>query len=575
MKRSSLRHWVITCLLTLLFLHAGDNAYCTPGDPLPDSIQQVLNHTPGAYDQVLFLTRIGNNYYSQYTPEGYGKAAEYFKKALDLALRHNLKKEYILLCRLMGAVNDALGDEHLPAALKYYQEFMYRSATELHDTSFVIAACMNNASVLRRMHRYHEARDAIRAAVILENQVRPPKGSRKSKLYITAAFYSACMNDTAGCRKYMALTDSCFYPFDNGFLPFRKYFRLTNFYLAAYDGRHTDALLHGNQALAEAANRADSIEVCGLLADYLRDIGNTSEALKYRETEYALYRQSLKLQSLKDADNKLLKSELFLKEENSRLLEQQQHLQQVLNTWLVAGLVILIFTLAYMFVLAFRSRKQNRQLARRNKEKAMLLREIHHRVKNNLEMLHSMLAMQMKNYRGDPNVQRALEEANSRIQSIALLHEQLYSSNLRFADAHDYFEKMFARILGDINVSRNVPVVSQLSIMPVQLPPDIILPVAMLINECLTNSIKYAFIDGQPAPTVILSLQPAGPGELQMIYADNGQSNNTPGQAERGFGSRLISSLARQLKGTLFVSHGNQGWQYILTLPFSNGNEQH
>lgn len=575
MKRSNSWLRAILGLLIFFFLPADALLLAAPADTFPGAVQRVVQNTQDADARVTLLIHAGNHYYSQYTPDGYGKAATYYQQALDLAIRYGLKQKHISICKLLGAVNDALGDEHLPAALQYYQEFMYQAATELHDTLKVISACIDNASVLRRMHRYPEARDALQAAVVLVNRMQPANEERRNKVYITAAFYSGCMNDTTACKKYYALTDSSFYPFYNDLLPFHKYFRLTNFYLAAFDNRPEDAMRIGNDALAEAGNPADSMEVCSLLADYLRTAGNTAAALHYREIEYRLYKQSLKVQTLNDANNKLLQSELFLKEENSRLLQQQQRLQQQLNTWLKAGLMLLAALLAYMFVLAFRSRKQNRQLARRNREKAMLLREIHHRVKNNLEMLHSMLSLQMKNYRGNTEVQHALGEAGSRIQSIALLHEQLYNANLRFADAHNYFEKMFARILDDINHTRPTPVTWQLNIMTVQLPPDTLLPLALLVNECLTNSIKHAFASGQHDPAVSLSVQLVAPGELQVIYADNGAQYDAPANPAKGFGTRLVYSLARQLKGTLFVAHGNTGWQYTLTLPFSDGDQQY
>jgi two-component sensor histidine kinase len=327
-----------------------------------------------------------------------------------------------------------------------------------------------------------------------------------------------------------------------------------------------EAFVYGNIALSEATNKSDSLELLNHVADFATQIGQFEKAYYLRNEEFRLYRNTIKADALKSTDNSLLKSELFLKEENAKLVGKQKDLQQkFLYGSLIALLMMAILTII-IFQFALQRRRQNRLLKIQNEEKAMLLGEIHHRVKNNLEMLQSMLILQMREYKEDNNVQTALGEANNRIQSIALLHKQLYSGNLARTNANAYFTEMFARIMDDANNRRNFTILHQLRIVYMEMSPDTILPLALLINEWITNSVKYAFPKEQFNPLITLEIQ-QNENEIALHYADNGENNFANNELGTGFGSRLIHSLVKQLKGKLEISKSEKGWGYALHFP--------
>jgi two-component sensor histidine kinase len=307
--------------------------------------------------------------------------------------------------------------------------------------------------------------------------------------------------------------------------------------------QYKEALAHLEQSLA-----------------YKDSIWNRDKVWKIADQQKKFEVQQKQVEILK------LENEKIVKDAEIKTRTQQR------NTTLVGTLCLLMFTGFGIVAYNNKSRAnrkimaQNKIIDEQNNQKAVLLGEIHHRVKNNLEMLQSMLILQMRQYRDDESVQQALTEANNRIQSIALLHKQLYNGNLANTSAPEYFGEMFARIMEDSNARRQIPIKYNLDIIPVSFTPDYILPLALLINEWITNSIKYAFSRKQEDALIRFSLKKDLPsGKLEVIFADNGQ-NTKNSETTEGFGSRLINSLVRQLKGQLEISKNETGWQYRLTL---------
>lgn len=306
------------------------------------------------------------------------------------------------------------------------------------------------------------------------------------------------------------------------------------------------------------------------------------EALAYLE-QSLVYKDSIwnrdKVWKIADQQKKFevqQKQVEILKLENEKIVKDAEIKTRTLqrNSTLV-GVICLLLFISFGIVAYNNKARANRKILAQNKiideqnnQKAVLLGEIHHRVKNNLEMLQSMLILQMRQYRDDESVQQALNEANNRIQSIALLHKQLYNGDLANTSGPEYFKEIFARILDDTNARRQVPIRYRLDIDPVSFKPDNILPLALLVNEWITNSIKYAFNRKQEDALICFSLKKQPSGQLEVFFADNGENAKEEGETREGFGSRLINSLVRQLKGQLEASKTGTGWQYKLTLDY-------
>jgi PAS domain S-box-containing protein len=199
------------------------------------------------------------------------------------------------------------------------------------------------------------------------------------------------------------------------------------------------------------------------------------------------------------------------------------------------------------------------------KEKEVLLREIHHRVKNNMAIILSLLKMQSA-YIKDPKDLEMFQESQGRIRAMALVHEKLYK-------AHSFAEINVPEYLGSLaeSIKLTFPghnkVEVRLDIADVYLNIDMLLPFGLIINELLTNSFKHAF-DESNEPEIGIELGIVNSKEIQLSIKDNGKGlpEGFDINQETGLGLQLVTALCQQIRGTLEYKSGN-GSLFTLTFP--------
>jgi len=205
-------------------------------------------------------------------------------------------------------------------------------------------------------------------------------------------------------------------------------------------------------------------------------------------------------------------------------------------------------------------RKQNEQRIRASlNEKEVLLREIHHRVKNNMQVICSLLRLQ-SNYVNDPHSQMVLQESQNRIRSMALVHEKLYQSkDLTEIDAQDYLTQLIQFLIRSY-VAQPEQIDVNLDISKIQLKLDTAIPCGLIINELVSNALKYAFPDGRKGQ-ITISLRMLEDGHMvELTVADDGI-----GMPE-GFSLQESPSLGLQLVFTL-VQDQLQGEMEMIRYP--------
>lgn len=224
----------------------------------------------------------------------------------------------------------------------------------------------------------------------------------------------------------------------------------------------------------------------------------------------------------------------------------------------------------FLLIDALRRNKQfQTMLQKLLKEKEMLIREVNHRVKNNLATVKSLLSIQ-KSASSDPAVLHALSEAENRIQSISLTHRLLYGSlDSKTIDARAYVEELISGIQDSFQTETR-GVVIQLDIPEVRLEADIIRNIGLIVNEALTNALKHAFNGGRGIVRVRLSQKPSRgaaapaskdvPPRWVLTIEDDGkgipQDRPIPSDS---LGFTIMESLAENLQGTLTVSLAEPG----------------
>ena len=203
------------------------------------------------------------------------------------------------------------------------------------------------------------------------------------------------------------------------------------------------------------------------------------------------------------------------------------------------------------------------------REKETLLKEIHHRVKNNLQVLYSLLTLQADLIHSEEGL-KALNESRSRVMSIALIHEQLYrSEDLARIDFAGYVDALTAQLFRSYGVKPG-QIERQITVDRILLSVDQAIPCGLIINELVSNALKHAFPASWegPAAEILVSLTLEGDEMLTMVVSDTGiglpQAIDLD-QPKR-LGLQLVTTLTRQLHGTLTLDR-LQGTTFRITFP--------
>ncbi len=212
-------------------------------------------------------------------------------------------------------------------------------------------------------------------------------------------------------------------------------------------------------------------------------------------------------------------------------------------------------------------KKMAHQISESLKEKEVLLREIHHRVKNNMQVISSLLSVQAQNIK-DEGVRGLFKESQNRIRSIALVHELLYrSDNLYQIEYGAYLKKMFIPLFESYSVDQSKVSIA-IEALKVMITIDKAVPCSLIVNELLSNSLKHAFPGERKGAITIRFGLDAGKGEYSLDYGDNG-IGLPPGldiKTLNTLGMRLINGLTKQLEGTIEVQ-GSEGTHFRITFP--------
>ncbi len=196
-------------------------------------------------------------------------------------------------------------------------------------------------------------------------------------------------------------------------------------------------------------------------------------------------------------------------------------------------------------------------------QRETMLREIHHRVKNNMQVMSSLLSLQAR-VASNPEISRMLEQNQDRIQSMALLHELLYQSDdLAVVDFSKYIRRMVDHLFRSYGVdARKICLHTELDAVGLEL--DDALPCGLLISEVISNCLKHGFPDGREGEVRIL-LRRQSATAVVLVLSDNGVG--LPGDLDwkttRSLGLRLVRALAQQLRASLEI-HSQGGTEVHL-----------
>jgi two-component sensor histidine kinase len=514
---------------------------------LPDALQQKIAAAASDTARINAYIIAGEYCYAFFNTEGYNRAGEWFEKARITAFKYGDSATIGLTFNALAQVYDALGEDKLPRALEYYS-IHNRLAKRGRDTPVLIRSYMNIASVQSRLGLSTEAKANLSVLTALARDYGRLRSIDRSNIF--AAYISSRLDEPALCQKYLSKLLLGKDSIVNGNLPYRKFYFLSRIYLLAHSHRYQEAIALGELTLKEVSNKSDSMEIYQQLAKYANNAGLFEEAYRYRTRELDLYNAIVNVASLGMANNTLLQSELQSRNQRDALLQQQKMIQTRLNKWLIAGLVLMVMAFTGIIALVTKVRLQNRTLMSKVKENELLLQEVHHRVKNNLQIVSSFMLLQQLKQK--MSTSELLRQIQSRIQALALIHQRMHQqSNFSAMELQPYLEQLVTETLtihtDDVHKIQYIIAAEQ-----VALNLDTVTPIALITNELLLNTLKHVALH----QTCMIQIAASVDGNrIRFSYSDDGPGlpDSFDWDTVATTGMRLIKRLARQIRASVQI----------------------
>ena len=480
----------------------------------------------------------------------YESGLSYYKKALDPSLNF----EHYIQYYLGKKISDNLILQHKPKeALQFLDEYAFKYPPLEDSDRATLASARGNCYVaLNQFHlaeKYYQ--QMVRYSLSVEKQ--------------PILFYSKSI---VGAEAYYTIAD---------FYVKQKRFDAALPYLKIYDERGMSfPKIAKNVALLRF--KIDSTS------------GNLSSALKNYQT-YTAYKDTIynianagKLAEMRiryqteqtEKDNKLLQNAVQLNEREISQTEQSRNFS-LLSVGMLAVIIGIGYNRyrikqhGYLLLQAkqeeINSRNDtlqalNHQLQGLIVEKEWLVQEIHHRVKNNLQMMQSLLEAQSR-YSTGGDVALAIETSKRRMQAMSLIHQRLYLNNGsdKIAMA-DYIQELVGHLRGSFD--NNKPIEYLVQIDPIEMDTKQAIPLGLIINESVTNAIKYAFSDQAKGKIRISLLK--NDQLVTLTIHDNGIGlpDTIKWEKNKSFGFTLITGLVNQLEGKIEIIY-DEGLKIVAT----------
>jgi len=528
----------------------------------------------------------------------YDQALEY--AILTLRETQAARDTSIMLSHHLNGVGTAYSYvDNFQQALVYYNR-AFNQAKAKKNLSFIVTTGSNLAFTLKHINRFEEA---YRLMTEIDKVYQPSKPNDRLVIDRTCLSILTVMKRYAEAKKYcdriIRIETQLGGPGAGGAIVQQsvgKYFMAVKNYNRAgeFAERFKKAAIldKDNQSLLSAS--ALQYQIDSAKGDKAAELMHYREfvQLKDRTFDETKTRQvaQLEIQYETEKKDQLIKA----KETNISNLKKQAELQAVnirqretTQKLTIAGAVLLAMLLALSYNRYRLKQRVNRQLQQKQseinkknrsltelitekdnllEEKEWLMKEIHHRVKNNLQIVMSLLNTQ-SSFLKEEAAHKAIRDSQHRIQSISLIHQKLYESDsMALVNMPAYISDLLQYLNGSLDINGRIRFETDISAIELDVTKSV--PLGLILNEAITNAVKYAFPDGRDG-RILIGLREPEPGSYELSIRDNGAglAEETDISKSKTLGMSLMRGLAKQLSGTFSIQ--NSGG-ITITVGFSN-----
>lgn len=500
-----------------------------------------LQHSIKIYEEQHNLISAGDNYLeiSQVYKDmgGDSKTLEYINKGIDIS-----KHAY----NLFNGIHDTIG---MVEALNQCG-ILYRDIAKSNN----------------RKHYYDSAFDAYTRAVEMIKRSGKPRKSL-SKLYNNISqVYNEYWNDYKKALDYLFKAEAENRA-DNNINGLS--FNYGNIAIAYTKLNQPDKALVYSHKMLEASRQLNRPErmrnAYNSMHNAFAAAGRFDSALHYYKLADALDDSLNNVAKTSEVVNLQTKYETGKKELEITRLHTEASARNKQIVMLVAALAIFALLIAFMSWLYHRNRKQRQEISAQSKKLEIMMKELHHRVKNNLQIVSSLLSLQTYKVQDEEAV-LVLKESQQRVQAMSFIHQRLYKTeSLTAVNMKEYLTDLAESLVSSYGYNRD-DFDLHISVEKEMLDIDKALPIGLIINELVTNSLKYAYNNiHRPLLNITLRQEEA---KLVCSIKDNGIGIDEQQwkQKKNSFGKQLITALCKQLRAqqTLIV---NEGTEFTITIP--------
>jgi two-component sensor histidine kinase len=314
------------------------------------------------------------------------------------------------------------------------------------------------------------------------------------------------------------------------------------------------------------------------LYDAYKTLNQEKAALNAFENYWRIQEKFLETDRNKAISSVEQEFQTYKKDTEIEILKKDQTLSTTQRNSAI-GAAALLGLLSLLYFNRFRLKKKseqelqikNEEIAEQSKviqtsltEKETLLREIHHRVKNNLQIISSLLNIQSENIE-DPNVLSSIKEGQSRVQAMSLIHSNLYQSeHINNVNIENYLKELVA-YLSEMFAGQSKNIEIEVDAHEIEFDIDTAIPLGLIVNELVSNAYKYAF-DNQQQGKVQIKVKALNKTDYELNVKDNGKGlpDNFDPAKSKSLGLKLVKILSKQLRGK-FKSSSSNGAIFVVT----------
>jgi len=506
------------------------------------------------------------------------KAIQFYKRSMQLNTKLDNKLAIQKNALALGRIYLSLG--RLDSAYYFINQSLELSTQE-QSTNAVFESKMELASLFYFKKDFDSLNALIQEIDAASN--KPKQDFFNVRLFVLKGCYAMAVQSESDALVEFNKAESLSH---QGFTPFIDYYIKSNLAEAYYrSGNLAKAyelvkyLNHNsnsysskeNQKLAESIVKNSELNIRDREIDYLKIQNQLNEERLKRELmlKEGLRRENklkdfslAQEQQLNDASirEKALQTQQLEKEKALSLsLLRENDLRNVtladernFQTVLWIGIILLLALALLSFYLFRKQQEKNAIIVKQSNDLEFVNKEVHHRVKNNLQVISSLLDLQSK-YTQDVRYENLLNESKHRVQSMAFIHQNLYeSAGMNMVDMPNYIQNLVDH-LWTAYQKEGEPVLIQVDVKPMQLHMDLVVSIGMIINELVTNSLKYAFTGRQNGLIRVTLSEALNLYRLEVYDNGIGIPESIDIAGANSFGYKMVRAFVQKLKGVMDI----------------------